>query len=191
MRKILTCNAVYEFQSLKLKTMRTIILLLIIIPEFAVAQTQDVYIRMDYIRGDVRAEGYVGCVQALTINSYGNNSGQFDFTMNISSAAAGLKRAMTQSLILRNAKVSVLTGAPRIVLNEINMEDVKVLKCTESMGNNGVMTLSVTLSAEHIEWVYYTIGPNGAVTGVTKTVYNAPVNPVYNEPVKIQRERRR
>jgi type VI protein secretion system component Hcp len=160
--------------------MRTILFILLSIPTIAVAQKQDVYIKLTdakgvQIKGDAMLKGFEKSMQALTINSGGKNNTQFNFTMNITGASADLKSAMNSGEFLLSGLVTVLQPslARPMITYTIKMEKIKVTSCNESMGCNNVMTASVTLQATRIGWTYYQTSATGAQTVSNKYGYDA------------------
>jgi type VI protein secretion system component Hcp len=160
--------------------MRTILFILLSIPTIAVAQKQDVYIKLTdakgvQIKGDAMLKGFEKSMQALTINSGGKNNTQFNFTMNITGASADLKSAMNSGEFLLSGLVTVLQPslARPMITYTIKMEKIKVTSCNESMGCNNVMTASVTLQATRIGWTYYQTSATGAQAVSNKYGYDA------------------
>jgi len=162
--------------------MRTIIFLLFLIPFFATAQKQDVYIRLidangKQVNGDAVTKGFEKWMQGLSTSSGGKSNTQFSFTMNITGASADLKRALANGEFLMNGQVNVMqtiNGAytPQPVYF-IKMEKIRVLSCAEAMGCNGVMTTTVSLQATRIGWTYYQTGKTGAPSVSNKFGYDA------------------
>ncbi|MFZ4769870.1 MAG: hypothetical protein ACOYLO_06780 [Ferruginibacter sp.] len=143
--------------------MRTIIFTLLFSIIIAVSQGQKVYVNLSdasgkQIRGDASMKGFDRWMEALTTSSSAKNNTQFYYTMNISGAAADLKRTMQNGEFLLSGQVTVLqpatTSAPRPAYI-IKMEKIRVLGCSEAMGCNGVMTTTVNLQATRIGWIYY------------------------------------
>jgi hypothetical protein len=102
--------------------MRTIILLLLLVPVFATAQKQDVFLRLTdangkQISGDAIVRGYEKWIPVLTTSSGGKNNTQLSFTMNITGASADLKKAMSNGELLVSGQLTVLqpatSSAPR------------------------------------------------------------------------------
>jgi type VI protein secretion system component Hcp len=159
--------------------MRTIILLLFLIPVFASAQKQDVFIRLTdaggkQINGDAVVKGFERWMQGLSTNSGGKNNTQFSFTMNITGASADLKRALANGEILLTGQVNVMQmGMTPQPLYTIKMEKIRVLSCAEAMGCNGTMTTTVSLQATRIGWTYYQTGKTGAPTVSNKYGYDS------------------
>jgi hypothetical protein len=160
--------------------MRTIIYILFLLPLFARAQKQDVYIKLTdangmQIKGEVALKGFERTLQALTINTGGKTNTTFSFTMNVTGASADLKRTMNAGEFLTSGLVTVLQpGITRpITIYTIKMERIKVLSCTESMGCNNILTTSVTLQATRIGWTYYQTSPTGTQTVSSKYGYDA------------------
>lgn len=156
--------------------MRQLLFIVIMIPIFAVAQKPAVLIRLSdaggkQINGDAMIKGFERQLQANTMASGGKNNTQFSFTMNITGAAADLKKAMTNGDILMNGMVSVLQppnsdGALKPAYT-IKMEKIKVLACAETMGCNGITNTTVTLLAARIGWTYYQYGLHGGAQAVS------------------------
>jgi len=150
--------------------MRTLLLFLLLIPGLCFSQTTYVFIRLTdakgiQINGDATSKGFEKTIRALTISSSGKNNTQLSFTMPVTDAAAILKRAMSNSEVLLNAKVSVMsvngaTGALQPTYT-ITMERIRVTACAESMGCNAQMTTGVMLNATRIGWTYYTADRSG------------------------------
>jgi type VI protein secretion system component Hcp len=160
--------------------MRTIIFILLFLPIIALAQKQDVYIKLTdangmQIKGDAVLKGFERSMQALTINSGGKNNTQFSFTMNVTGASADLKRAMNSGEFLTSGLVTVLqTGIARPVTTyTIKMEKIKVISCNESMGCNNLMTTTVILQATRIGWTYYQTNAMGVQTVSNKYGFDA------------------
>jgi type VI protein secretion system component Hcp len=160
--------------------MRTIIFILLFLPIIALAQKQDVYIKLTdangmQIKGDAVLKGFERSMQALTINSGGKNNTQFSFTMNVTGASADLKRAMNSGEFLASGLVTVLqTGIARPVTTyTIKMEKIKVISCNESMGCNNLMTTTVILQATRIGWTYYQTNAMGVQTVSNKYGFDA------------------
>lgn len=150
--------------------MKTVLIALLMIPLFGQSQVQDVFIKLTdangkQINGTSLTRGYEKWITGLTISSSGKNNSQLNFTMQISGAAADLKRAMAQGEFLLNGIVSVTQPADiPIRLYTINMEKIRVIACSESMGCNNTMTTTVVLSAARIGWTYFQVGKTGVST---------------------------
>ncbi|MBN8687976.1 MAG: type VI secretion system tube protein Hcp [Chitinophagales bacterium] len=150
--------------------MKTLLIALFMIPLFGQAQTQDVFIKLTdangkQINGTSLTRGYEKWITGLTISSSGKNNSQLNFTMQISGAAADLKRAMAQGEFLSNGFVSVTQpGEMQVRLYTITMEKIRVIACSESMGCNNTMTTTVVLSAARIGWTYFQTGKTGTST---------------------------
>lgn len=143
--------------------MRNIILVLLLFPLAVLAQKQDVYIKLtdasgQQIKGDAVVKGFERSIPALSFAAAGKNNSQLSFSMNISGAAADLKKAMTNGSLLPNGILTVLQpnggGAP-VISYTIKMENIRVNNCTESLGCNGVMTATAVITATRIGWTYY------------------------------------
>lgn len=143
--------------------MRTVIFIFLFSTIIAVAQGQRVYVNLSdasgkQIKGDVSMKGFERWMEALTTSSSPKNNSQFTYTMNISGAAADLKRTMQNGEFLVSGQVTVLqpatTYAPRPAYI-IKMEKIRVLGCFDAMGCNGVMTTTINLQATRIGWIYY------------------------------------
>lgn len=147
--------------------MRTIIMILSFIPFFAIAQKQEVFLRLTdasgrQINGDALARGYERNINVITNAGGGKNNTQLSFTMNIIGASADLKRVMASGELLTNGQLSVVVaGEKPAFVYTVKMEKIRVLSCSESMGCNGVMTTAVTLQATRIGWTYYQTGKTG------------------------------
>lgn len=162
--------------------MRTIIFLLFLVPAFATAQKQDVYIKLTdaggkQINGDAMTKGFERWMQGLSTSSGGKNNTQFSFTMNITGASADLKRALATGEFLMNGQVNVMqtvngSYTPQPVYF-IKMEKIRVLSCAEVMGCNGTMTTTVSLQATRIGWTYYQTGKTGSPTVSNKYGFDA------------------
>ncbi len=150
--------------------MKSLLLALLMLPFFGQAQTQDVFIKLTdasgkQINGTSITRGYEKWITGLTISSSGKNNSQLNFTMQVSGAAADLKRAMAQGEWLMNGQVIVTQPGERPVrIYTIAMEKIKVLACSESMGCNNMMTTTVMLSATRIGWTYYQQDKTGTST---------------------------
>ena len=159
--------------------MRTIIFLLFLVPVFAIAQKQDVYIRLTdatgkQVNGDAVTKGFEKWMQGISTNSGGKNNTQFSFTMNITGASADLKRALANGELLMTGQVNVMQmGITPQPLYLIKMEKIRVLSCAEAMGCNGVMTTTVSLQAARIGWTYYQTGKTGAPVVSNKYGFDA------------------
>lgn len=150
--------------------MKTLLIALFMIPLFTKAQAQDVFIKLTdvngkQINGTSVTRGYEKWITGLTISSSGKNNSQLNFTMQISGAAADLKKAMAQGELLPNGFVSVTQpGEMQTRLYTITMERIRVIACSESMGCNNTMTTTVVLSATRIGWTYFQVGKTGTST---------------------------
>jgi type VI protein secretion system component Hcp len=148
--------------------MRTVILVLFLLPTIAFSQTQQVFIKLtdnagQQIRGEVLIKGFERAMQIISMTSGGKNNTQLEFTMQISGASADLKRAMAGGSRLATGEVSVITpntGAGALSYT-IKMEQMTVLSCAEAMGCNSTMTTTVSLQATRIGWTYYAVNRNG------------------------------
>jgi len=142
--------------------MRTIILALLLLPMIAAAQKTNTYIKLtdasgQQIKGDVAVKGFERCIGILSFSSAGKNNAQLSFNINVSAAAADLKRAMSTGELLPNGTLTVTqpgAGAP-IIQYTIKMENIRVNSCSESMGCNGVMNTITNITATRIGWTYY------------------------------------
>jgi type VI protein secretion system component Hcp len=169
--------------------MRTIVLALLLLPIFTLAQKQEVYIRLTdaggkQISGDATTKGFEKWLQALTVSSGGKNNTQQSFSMNISGASADLKKALAGKESLLTGQVSVMqaggsAGRP-VTLYTIKMEQITVLSCSETMGCSNTMTTSVTLQASRIGWTYYQTSPSGSQTVSRKFGWDAGTNSAWN-----------
>ncbi len=150
--------------------MKTLLIALFMIPLLTKAQAQDVFIKLTdvngkQINGTSVTRGYEKWITGLTISSSGKNNSQLNFTMQISGAAADLKKAMAQGELLPNGFVSVTQpGEMQTRLYTITMERIRVIACSESMGCNNTMTTTVVLSATRIGWTYFQVGKTGTST---------------------------
>ena len=151
--------------------MRTLIFILLLFPIATFSQKQAVYIKLtdaraQQIKGDALLKGFERWLQAATISSSGKNNSQVNFTMNISGASADLKRALSNGELLPNGQVTVTTSDASsvrpVTAYTIQMENISVLACSETMGCNSQMTTTVTLKAARIGWTYYQIDKTGA-----------------------------
>lgn len=151
--------------------MKTIILVLLLIPIFGFSQKSYIFIKLtdargQQIRGESSEKGFDKWLQSSTANSSGKNNTTFSFMMSISGASADLKRAMTNGEFLIDGQVAFTATDPSIyrlyTTYTIKMENISVLSCEESLGCNGVMNTAVTLQATRIGWTYYQIGKTGA-----------------------------
>jgi type VI protein secretion system component Hcp len=158
--------------------MKTLLLALLMIPLFGQSQRQDVFIKLTdvngkQINGTSLTRGYEKWITSLTMSSSGKNNSQLNFTMQISGAAAELKKAMAQGDFLLNGFVSVTqAGEMQTRLYTINMEKIRVIACSESMGCNNTMTTTVVLSAARIGWTYFQVGKTGISTVSNKYGYD-------------------
>lgn len=158
--------------------MKTLLLALLMIPLLGQSQVQDVFIKLTdangkQINGTSLTRGYEKWITGLTISSSGKNNSQLNFTMEISGAAADLKKAMSQGELLLNGYVSVIQGGQmQTKLYTINMEKIRVITCSESMGCNNTMTTTVVLSATRIGWTYFQVGKTGVSTVSNKYGYD-------------------
>ncbi|HNV27947.1 MAG TPA: type VI secretion system tube protein Hcp [Cyclobacteriaceae bacterium] len=153
--------------------MKTIILLLRIIPTISLSQKTDVFVKLTdakgvQIMGEATLKGFERWIGATTISSGGKNNTELSFTMAVSGVSSDLKRALANGELLLNGQVTVLspnptTGYP-VTSYTIKMETIAVTFCSEAMGCNNVMTTSVNLRATRIGWTYYQIGKAGAQT---------------------------
>jgi type VI protein secretion system component Hcp len=142
--------------------MRTLILVLLFLPIAALAQKQDVFIKLtdaggQQIKGDAVTKGFERSMIVLSFNTAGKNNAQLSFNMNVTGASADLKRAMGSGALLPNGTLTVTKatmGAPLIVYT-IKMENIRVNNCTESMGCNGVLNSTAIITASRIGWTYY------------------------------------
>lgn len=153
--------------------MRTLIIILFFIPFAAAAQKQQIFINLiaangQPIKGDGVTRGFERTIEGLSSSSGGKNNSQFSFTMNISGAAADLKKAMNANEFLTSGLITfVQTGVVPQVMYTIKMEKIKVMGCNESMGCNSTLTTSVIFQATRIGWTYYQANPKGGAGTVT------------------------
>jgi len=166
--------------------MRTIIFIGFFLPIIAMAQKQDVYIKLTdvtgmQIKGDATLKGFERTMQAFTISTSGKNNTQFSFTMSVTGASADLKKAMNDGEFLTSGFVTVLqAGISRPTTTyTIKMEKIKVVSCNESMGCNNMMTTSVTLQATRIGWTYYQTDAAGTQTVSNKYGYDTEAGGVW------------
>lgn len=144
--------------------MRTIILLVLLLPLSLAAQKTDVYLKFidasgQQIKGDATTKGHERSIGVLSFASSGKNNTQLSLTMSITGASADLKRAMGNNSLLQNGLLTVTqpnpAGGMPIVAYTIKMENIKVNSCAEAMGCNNVMTTTTVLTATRIGWTYY------------------------------------
>ena len=161
--------------------MRTIILILFLVPSVSFSQTQNVFIKLTdakgtQINGDATTRGFERWMKASTITPAGRNNIQLNFTMNIAVSSAELKKAMANGELLLNGEVNVMQpgndGIPQPAYT-IKMEKIIVLACTETMGCNNNMTTSVSLQATRIGWTYYAKGKTEIMVVSNKYGYDA------------------
>jgi type VI protein secretion system component Hcp len=150
--------------------MRTLLFILLLVPELCFSQTSYVFIKLTdpkgiQIKGDATTKGFERTIRAFTTSSSGKNNTQFTFTMPVTDAGAILKSAMNSGELLLNAKVSVMTvnGITGVLQPSytITMEGIRVTACSESMGCNAQMTTGVSLVATRIGWTYYSADKAG------------------------------
>jgi type VI protein secretion system component Hcp len=149
--------------------MKKLITILMLLPLMASAQKAVTTYAKLYdangvqIAGDGMQRGYEKAITVLTLSTSGKNNSQVNFTMNISGAAADLKKAMTGKGLSKGQIVVLQPGADGLpsVQYSISMEDMQVRACAESVGCGGVTTTSVTLVATRIGWTYYSSGVKG------------------------------
>ena len=160
--------------------MRTIILILLLLPLFSFSQTSNVFIKLtdakgQPIKGESVLKGYERWIQANTIASVGKNNTQLGFTMQVAGASADLKKAMSNGEFLLTGEVTVVTlnQAAGTLVYTIKMEQITVLSCAETMGCNNTMSTTVSLQATRIGWTYYTAGKTGASTVSRKYGWDA------------------
>lgn len=168
--------------------MRTIIFILISSTIINSANGQQTYVNLSdasgkQIRGEAMVKGFERWMEALTTSSGAKNNTQFTYTMNISGAAADLKRTMQNGEFLLNGQVTVLqpvtSYAPKTAYI-IKMEKIKVLGCSEAMGCNGVMTTTVNLQATRIGWIYYQTDRAGKQVISNKYGFDAETGGAWN-----------
>jgi len=156
--------------------MRTTILMLLLFPIVALAQKNDVYLKLtdatgQHIKGDAVAKGHERSIGVLSFVTAGKNNSQFSFSMNITGASADLKRSMGNGALLPAGTLTVVqvsnSGVP-VTAYTIKMENIRVSSCAESMGCNGVMTTSTVLIATRIGWTYYQTDGTGKPTVTRK-----------------------
>jgi type VI protein secretion system component Hcp len=151
--------------------MHKIILVLLLFPLTALAQKQDVYLKLtdasgQQIKGDAVTKGYERTVGVLSFSTAGKNNAQLSFNMNVTGTSADLKRAMSSGTLLPNGILTVTKatmGAPAIVYT-IKMENITVNNCTESMGCNGVLNSIAVITAARIGWTYYQQDASGKLS---------------------------
>ena len=152
--------------------MKKLMLLLLVLPIFAVAQKQDVYLKLTdakgtIIKGDVMVRGFEKNLNVITFATGGKNNSQVNFTMPIAGASADLKKAMSDGQFLLNGLVTITqigsNGMPTTVYTVV-MEKIRVQSCNEIMGCDNVMTTAVTLQPSRIGWTYYQTGRSGIQT---------------------------
>ena len=159
--------------------MRTIILLVLMLPLLTTAQKTNTYLNLtdaggQQIKGDAVVRGFERCLGLFSFTAAGKNNSQLSFNMSVSPAAADLKKAMSTGALLINGTLTVTQpgpGAP-IILYTIKMENIRVNSCAESMGCNGVMNTVTNLTATRIGWTYYQQDARGASTVSRKYGYD-------------------
>ena len=170
-------------------SMRSILILLLLLPFFSMSQNTRVFIKITDaagrpINGDAMVKGFEKAIQAYTTSSAGKNNTQFSFTMPVSGAAAPLKNAMSGNQRLLSALVTVMNvdgSTGRLVTSyTIKMENIGVLACSESMGCNNIMTTAVALLAGRIGWTYYQADKSGALSISQKYGWDAGANMAWN-----------
>ena len=184
--------------------MRTIILVLSLIPFFCFSQTNNkVFIKLTdangkQINGESKDIHYKDWIYTTFINSSGNNNTLLSFTMDVSGASAVLKKAMLTSLTLLNGEVNVTAGNKNTVspeiLYKIKMEKIKVLNCSETTGSNNSMQTAVTLQATRIGWIYYTTSNTGVQTESKRYGWDVELNKEWDmgeKPIRMIKARDR
>jgi type VI protein secretion system component Hcp len=151
--------------------MKTIILLLLIIPSIGLSQKTDVFVKLNdaksqQLKGEAVLKGFERWIEATTLSSGGKNNTELSFTMVVSGVSSDLKRALANGELLLNGQVTVLspnqtTGRPAISYT-IKMENIVVTFCNEAMGCNNIVNTTVNLRATRIGWTYYQIDKTGA-----------------------------
>lgn len=136
-----------------------------LVPAIGFSQTYSVFIKITdgkgtQISGDANTRGFERTIRGLTTASSGKNNMQFNFTMPVTGTGAILKNAMVNREQLLNAVVYVLTVNPSTGMLQtsytINMENIRVIECSESMGCDKMMSTAVSLMPTRIGWTYYT-----------------------------------
>jgi type VI protein secretion system component Hcp len=164
--------------------MRILILILLLSPFLAVAQKNEVFIRLidakgQQIKGESVLKGFENWLGATSLNTSGKSNTQLSFTMVVNGASADLKRALANGGLL-NGQVAVMVANPSgpvpMKSYTIKMENVAVLTCYEAMGCNNAMNTTVTLQITRIGWTYYNPVPTGAQTVSRKFGWDAENN---------------
>lgn len=143
--------------------MRTIILFLFFLPFAAVAQKQNIFLKLNdasgkQIAGDAFVKGYERWLGLFTVANGGKNNTQVNFSMAIAGASADLKRLMASGELLSGqlnvTQVDPSSGRPVLVYT-IKMEGIRVNTCSEAVGCNNAMGTTATITATRIGWTYY------------------------------------
>lgn len=169
--------------------MKTLLFALLLLPAVVFSQTSYVFIKIadskgNQIIGDANTRGFERTIRGLTVGSSGKNNTQFNFTMPVTGAGANLKSAMANGEQLLNAMVYVLTPNPSTGALQysyiINMENIRVVSCAESMGCNNMTTTGVSLVATRIGWTYYTTDRSGNAVVSQKYGFDSQIGGAWN-----------
>ena len=161
--------------------MRTIIVALFFLPFAAVAQKQNIFLKLNdasgkQIAGDAMVKGYERWLGLFTVSNSGKNNVTVNFSMAINGASADLKRVMASgellSGLLNVTQVDPSSGRSMIVYS-IKMEGIKVNACNDAVGCNNTMGTNATITATRIGWTYYQTSAAGAQTVSRKYGYDA------------------
>lgn len=176
-------------QHKKINLTRILFIFLFCWPAGLWAQSNPVYVyltdaRGQLIRGESVVCGYENWIQALTLAQGGKYNSQISFTMNVSGSAGLLKQSMNQRERLSTGRIVVMeidraSGQLRPKYT-INMEQIVVLGCAESMGCNSAMTTTVSLQATRVGWTYYQTGRNGMTVVSSKSGWDLSTNSAWN-----------
>ena len=145
-------------------------------PAFAFAQRQTNFITLTdaqgkLISGDVAMKGYEKSISINTLTTGGKSNSQLTLTMGIQGAAADLRRIMVSNEMLASGQLYVTQQTQSSVLRPtytIKMENMQVVSCTEALGCDNNMTLTVVLQAARIGWTYYKTTGSGPLSVTNK-----------------------
>jgi type VI protein secretion system component Hcp len=144
--------------------MKTISLLLFLLPLFTLAQKDESYAKFinedgSVIKGSSVTKNFERQIPVFNIetNSAGNST-IVRFTMPVENASGVLRNLLSSDGRMRSGEIQVtyISFDRRLVRYKINMENIAVEECADSGGNT-----IVQLHATRIGWTYYTYTKSG------------------------------
>lgn len=151
--------------------MRSILLILFILPAICFSQKQETFIKLTnssgkQVNGLSVKRGFERWINAVSFSTAGRNNSEITFTMPVSNASVELKAIANSKDALSKGQVTVskIDLQRMTTLYTINMEQMKVMSCSDFTAAGNTMMTSVTIQATRIGWTYYAQDRMGKIT---------------------------